>query len=422
MKKKNIEKTAYFSIILTTLILSPILPTSKIVAATPTEIFDTEFDTQVEVLMNTARVESLAFSAINGTEIFYKNGYGEQPGTDIVYSIGGISCIIAATALLQLKDDGLYDLDDPVNDYLPWILRNPYFPDTPITIYDVLAEQTMIATSSDAIAQALIIDKISFPDFIYETLNENGSYYSLDSWVNTEPGLTYVHSSMNWDLAAFLVEAISGEPYEQYVEKIIFTPLGMTNSEFTYTNYTISQLAKQYIWNETSGVNEEQPPWDDPGLGSVGMYSTVGDLSKFLIAHMNKGVYDSVRILEETTVELMHTTVSNDFGLFWGNDLLDDKYHGFISSPWIGAAHMITKDDLGIIVFVNEGFIHTWGDLSDFYDLHNKIKDITEYITTTAEELIPSPPTTESSLGFIAIPLVIAFLGTASIYKRKRNK
>ena len=422
MKKNSIKKMALFSFIFSVLLISSILPTTKIVAVTPEEIFDTEFDTQVEALMDIAWVESLALSVINGTEVFYETGYGEQPGTDIVYYINAVSCIVAATALLQLMDDGLFDLSDQINNYLPWILRNPYFPDTPITIYDVLAERTTLLYS-DEIHQAIYVDEVPWPDFFYETLNENGSYYTIDSWANREPGIEYEHHWLDWDLAAYLVELISGEPYAQYVEKNIFTPLGMTNTEFTYTNFTLNQLAKQYIWNATSEVNEEQPFWDDPGIGSAGVLSTVGDLSKFLIAHMNKGVYNSIRILEEATVELMHTTVASNYGLFWGNKLVDDSYHGFVSWPWIGAAAMVTKANLGLVVFVNQGFLDFMDDMAGIVDLYRRLNDVYDYIAAKAKELIPPRPTTdETRFGLITLPLMLVILGTVSIYNKKRNK
>ncbi len=135
MKKKHLRKIVFFSFILTTLMLSTILSPSKAVTIAPTDIFDAEFDTQVEVLMNTAKVESLALCAINGTEEYYSTGYGEQPGTDIVYYISMISGVVATTALLQLMDDGLFEMNDSVNDHLPWILRNPYYPSIDITIH-----------------------------------------------------------------------------------------------------------------------------------------------------------------------------------------------------------------------------------------------------------------------------------------------
>ncbi|MHA1446362.1 MAG: serine hydrolase domain-containing protein, partial [Candidatus Heimdallarchaeaceae archaeon] len=362
--------------------------------------------------MNTAKVESLALSVINGAEEFYATGYGEQPGTDIVYYLAGVSGCIATTALLQLMDDGLFDINDPVNDYLPWILRNPYYPSTDLTIHDILSLRAGIRIS-DEILDVIINSLFPFPDFLYELFNENGSYYTVDSWYNLVPGTLNKDSWISSDLTAFLVELISDEPYEQYVENNIFTPLGMTNTKFNSTDYPPSQLAKQYIWNSTSGVNEEQsimPILLTPG--SAGILSTVGDLSKFLIVHMNKGVYDTVRILEESTVQLMHTPVHNNWGLGWDISALIAGYEGFWSGPWIGAAIMITKANLGLVVFTNQGL---WVE-----GYMGKTLDIIEYIANTAKELIPIQPT-KTNLEILALPVLLAVIGTVLMYS-KRNK
>ncbi len=279
--------------------------------------------------------------------------------------------------------------------------------------HDLLSQRAGIG-SSDEQHEVFYNDLYPFPDFLYEVFNENGLDYTIDSWLYLVPGTVRIFSWLYYDLIAFLVELISGEPYEQYVKNNIFTPLGMTNTEFTYTNYTLSQLAKQYIWNSASGVNEEQSFKDYPGPGSVRILSTVVDLSKFLIAHMNNGVYDTVRILEESTIQLMHTTVDKNYGLGWNNNALNKGYHGLTWGNWIGAAYMLTKANMGLIVFTNQGF---FGE-----GFHGKTKDLVEYIATTAKELIPPTPTDEGSLGFIAIPLMLAFLGTVSIYIKKRNK
>ena len=408
MKNKQLGKIIYFSFILTSLLLSPVVP-SKVVAVAPTDIFDAEFDTQVEVLMNNVHTKSLAFSVINGTEVFYATGYGEQPGTDIVYYLNSGSMCISTTALLQLMDDGLFDINDPVNDYLPWILRNPYYPSTNITFHDILSSRAGINTP--AVLRELVRNLIlPFPDYFYEVFNENGANYTTDAWLNTEPGTVIKRDAASYYLAAFLVELIADEPYEQYVTDNIFTPLGMTNTKFSYTNYTPSQLATQYQWNNALDVNEEQPFYDhlEHLPGSFGVLSTVEDLSKFLIVHMNKGVYDTVRILEESTVQLMHTTVDNNWGLSWHNNALNAGYQGRYSSPDYGHASMLTKENMGCIVFTNQGF-------------PVKAQDLVEYIVTKAKELIPLPPTTEGSFGFIALPLMLAFLGIVSIYNRKRN-
>ncbi|MCG3260937.1 MAG: hypothetical protein H7644_14375 [Candidatus Heimdallarchaeota archaeon] len=135
-------------------------------------------------------------------------------------------------------------------------------------------------------------------------------------------------------------------------------------------------------------------------------------MSKFLIVHMNKGVYDTIRILEESTVQLMHTPVHNNWGLGWDISALISGYEGFWTGPWIGATIMITKANLGLVVFTNQGL---WEE-----GYMGKTLDIIEYIANTAKELIPIQPT-KTNLEILALPVLLAVIGTVLMYS-KRNK
>jgi CubicO group peptidase (beta-lactamase class C family) len=408
MKKKNLRKNVYFGIFLATLMMSTMFLATDVFAVTPDELFDTEFDTQIEALMNPAKVESLALSIIDGTEVVYEKGYGEQNETDIVYYINQISGCIATTALLQLMDDGLFDINDPVNDYLPWSLVNPNYPSDDITIYDILAWKAGLTNSSFYYTMALW-QTPPFPDVLYEMFNEAGANYSSTFWKNWAPGTSFTSHVAYYDFTAYLVELISGEPYEQYITNNILVPLGMTNTDFTYTNFTLEQLATQYDWSPSTMTNVELP-YLDFYPGSLGVFSTVEDISNFLIALMNGGVYDSVRILEESSVNLMHTNLGNDRGFGWTFNILNEYYQGLLGA-WGGATFMLTKQNLGIVIFTNQ---------ADISNLVDQINDIAEYIFPIAEELIP--PTTTTNFELFALPVLLAVVGTIILHRRRNKK
>jgi CubicO group peptidase (beta-lactamase class C family) len=416
MKKKQIRKNVYFGILLTTLMISTVFLASDTIAVTPTEIFDTEFDTQVEALMNPAKVESLALSVIEDTgddiDVFHSKGYGEQPGTDIVYYINQISGLIAVTALLQLMDDGLFDLDDPVNDYLPWTLVNPNYPSTDITIRHILSWKAGLSNASfyNTVVASLVHP---FPDILYEVFNEAGSNYTSTVWKNWAPGSSFTTHYTYYDFAAYLVELLSGEPYEQYITNNIFIPLGMTSTDLTYTNYTLAQLAKQYYWN-SSAINEQYDFTDFSisAPGSLGINTNVEDFSKFLIVHMNGGVCDGVRILEESTVSLMHTNLGNDRGFGWDTKIVD-FYQGH-TGAWGGHTYMLTRrnstTNRGLIVFTNQ--INN--------DFAANIEEIVEYILLYVESLPFDPD--NGNFGFISVPIILVALGVVQLYIRRRRK
>jgi CubicO group peptidase (beta-lactamase class C family) len=414
MKNKQTTRIILLGSITLVLFLLPLLTPASVYALEPTDIFDTTFDSEIQVLMDIAKVESLSFSVVNDTEIFYTNGYGEQPGNDIVYYIMGLTNSFTSTAILQLQEDALLNIDDPINDYLPYILRNPYYPDVDITIKDLLTNQATLA-NTDALVDAFNQRLYLFPDILYELLNENGSLYSIDHWLNLEPGTIFKGAWIGFDIAAYIVEILSGENFEQYITDNIFTPLGMTNSYFNYTTVPSAQLVNLYLWNSTSGVNEVLPHYNSYALGSAGILSTTTDIAKFLLAHMNDGEYNSVRILETSSIQQMHTNYGNNYGLGWWSSIYAD-YKGLSWGPWLGTAYMIYKGDVGTILFTNqekfdEGFA-------------GKTQDILDYVLNTANQLVPETPTptpTDTSFGFLAVPLVFAMIGTLLVIVRRRR-
>ena len=101
---------------------------------------DQIFDRILTLLMKIGHFPSLSVSIIKDNEIIWSNGYGYADiensiiATDnTIYAVGSISKSITSTAFLQLYDKGLFNLDDDVNIYLPFSLRNPFYPDNPIT-------------------------------------------------------------------------------------------------------------------------------------------------------------------------------------------------------------------------------------------------------------------------------------------------
>ncbi|MCG3216001.1 MAG: serine hydrolase [Candidatus Heimdallarchaeota archaeon] len=410
MKKKHTKRTILYGSIFFLLLVIPTISFTQVSAIEPTELFDSTFDTQIEALMDLAKAPSTAFSVVKGNEIFYSKGYGEQSGTDIVYYTMQLTYPLTTTAILQLQEDTLLDIDDPINDYLPYTIRNPYYPSVNITIKDLLAEQAALAGNSDNITALINNQDLVFPDFIYDLFNEGGSYYSTDNWLNLEPGTVYKNAWLGFEIAAYIIELVSGKTYEQYLQENIFTPLGMTDSYLNQSDVPSNQLVKRYIWNSTSGVNEEHPPFNATGVGSAGVLSTVDDLAKFLAVLMNNGIHNNVRILEETSVQLMHTETDNNYGLGWFTGIYAE-YKGLNAGPWLGYATMVYTGDVGVVLFTNQGLFDE--------GYAGKHQDLLDYVLLKAEELLPDP--TETSFGFLALPIVLAVLGTIMVAIRRRK-
>jgi len=415
MKKKKIHfSIAFFSILL---IISPTFANDC--TWTPSDIYGETFDENLLSKMTDLHANSLAFSVLNGTEVFYSKGFGEQNGTDIAYHLNSASKMITGTAILQLYEQGLIGLEDDFNDYIPYELKNPYYPDTTITIKHLLSHQSNLMGSMRGFEDywpSLSNGTCTFPSVIYEFFHENGSYYSDDNWENWEPGTLMSYSDVAIDILTLIVENITCTSFDTYVTDNILTPLGMTNTRFSADDYSPEKLATGYDWNIVTETNDIVPYLNNsynPGGG--GYFSTVEDMSKYMLTHLNQGEYNGVNILNATTVELMHTEIENNkFALTWRvrQTLGSDKiYQGLSGGPWAGFySACFIRSTLGVVLLLNQG---SWDISKADYE------NIYTYIFNFAHNLLN--PKCAQETNFYMLPL-ISLLITAAIILRFRKR
>ena len=352
------------------------------------------FDKIINFLMSLAHFPSLSTCIIKNNEVVWSRGYGfydlEQEKTtsnDTIYNVGSISKTITGTALMQLYEQGLFNLDDDVNEYLPFSLRNPNFHDVPITF-------RMLLCHSSGLAPEIIIEDyhpwywfnfsndppFSFYPYpwITEYLQPGGKWYDPPSYgywnPQDKPGEYHVYANINYDIVAYLVQILSGESFIEYCNKHIFIPLEMHNSSFNLSKLPIEFVAIPYHFSKGEYLTMDMlPGFADSTYHRLlhypvaGLYTTVMDLSHFLIAHMNGGVWNDVRILQEETVVEMHTIQPPDFddssevdyGLAWMEmdySFCREKLSGHSGGyygVWTFMYYFYSEPDIGVIFFVN---------------------------------------------------------------------
>ena len=108
-----------------------------------------ELDEKIEALMAEGDIPSMVAAIVIKDEIVWLQEYGEQVDLDDLYNIGSITKSFVATAILQLYERGQIDLDDDVNQYLPFEVRHPDYPDVPITIRMLLTNRSCLSDKSE---------------------------------------------------------------------------------------------------------------------------------------------------------------------------------------------------------------------------------------------------------------------------------
>lgn len=252
---------------------------------------------------------------------------------DNVFWIASQSKPITAAALMMLVDEGKVKLDDPVEKYLPefkgqwWaaekdadhvLLKKPSHP---ITVRNVLSHTSGLPFKSpleeptlDQLPLAVAVRSYAMTPLIFD------------------PGKGYQYSNAGINTAGRIIEVVSGMPYEDFLDKRLFGPLGMKDTTFWPNEEQLARLAKSYKQNaEKTGLEEItigqlKYPLNDRQrrypMPAGGLFSTAHDVARFCQMVLNGGTFEGRRILSEAAVKEMTSrqtpdTLKENYGLGW---------------------------------------------------------------------------------------------------------
>jgi len=214
--------------------------------------------------------------------------------------------------MMKLYDDGKVDLDEKINDYLPFKVYNPNFPNDEITIRMLLSHVSSIRDNWDILEIGYTIDKggdspMSIEDFLKNYLLEDGEYYDKEkNFYTVAPGDQFRYSNVGYNLAAYLVERISGKPFNEYMAEEVFNPLHMHNSYWLLADIPHDNIATPHNmpYKETDYKGTQiLKHFGYPGYASGQLRTTVSDYAQFLKMMVNEGKVNGQIFLSKETVD-----------------------------------------------------------------------------------------------------------------------
>ena len=274
-------------------------------------------------------VAGMAVAIVNDNEVaeFYSYGYMDiankkEITSDTIFLMASISKTVTGTAVMQLSDRGLIDIDEDINSYLPFQVRNPNHPTEKITARMLLTHTSSIIDNWDVYDSLYTIESgggdttIALGEFNKDYLTEGGQWYDAELNFSQEaPGEYYEYCNCGYALLGYIVECVAGEDFKVYCNENIFAPLGMDNSRWSIAELDEDNIAIPYE-GETPLPHFSFATYPDGCLRT-----SANDYSKFLSMVMNGGELNGVRILEKETVDEMLTPqVANLYenqGLTW---------------------------------------------------------------------------------------------------------
>ncbi len=332
------------------------------------EINNTEdFKTYIQEEMEDQNIPALSVLVFNENNIVYEDYFGSSQiqqnialQDDHLFLLASVSKVVTATALLQLQEDGQFDLDDEINNYLPFNVSVPN-QNTEITFRMLLTHTSAIADGSALDGQYYYGEDspIALGDFLENYLSPNGNLYNAnENFYDFNPGSQHEYSNTGNALIGLLVEQISGINFNEYCKQNIFTPLGMTN-----TAWRLDEISQTIVqpYNYSNGQYESIDHYTFTDYPNGGLRSTGKDLFKFISTFVQDGISNNYQLLEENTIDAMLSpqipSINNEVGLhlfvmnadnnLWGHD------GGEQGTATIMAFNPTTK--VGAIILSNQG-------------------------------------------------------------------
>ena len=288
-----------------------------------------ELDSFIAETMETYHIPAVSACAVKSGEIVWTGAYGYaniaediRVADSTLFMLASVSKTITGLALMQLWDEGLFRLDDDINAYLPFDVVNPNFPDSTITFRMLFAHTSSLNDNWSVMNSTYVSgdSPIHLSEYVRDYFTPGGAYYDASANFNTwPPGTRWDYCNHGFVLIGYLVETITGTPFDQYCQDSIFVPLGMNETSWFLEGLNIDNVAMPYEY-----IHGRYHPYGHFGYADYpagALRTNTLQLARFLIAFMQWGRIDDVRILDSTTVEMMTTIqypeLSSIQGLVW---------------------------------------------------------------------------------------------------------
>jgi CubicO group peptidase (beta-lactamase class C family) len=397
MKNKSFQM---LSLVLAALLLIECSGLYRVKAAQPASPeTHAAIDGYVKDQMQKLNIPGAALAIVQGDQIEYQQGYGvaDSAGRAMTpqtpFMLASLSKSFTAVAIMQLAEAGKLDLDAPIQKYLTWFRVADEKASAEITVRQLLNQNSGF---SELDGNKLNLETSMANDALVTSMKR-----LTTTTLNNVPGAAYEYSNLNYGLLGAIVETISGQPYETYIQQNIFEPLEMKHS---YTS-----LSEAMAGGATSGfypifglplAYENSMPYSRAVTPWAGLFSSAEDMAHYLIAHLNDGRYRGKSILSPAGLVEVHKP-----------GVQIDKWSGYAMGWWVGPDFDIASHDQASysapIVFSHEG---GWASFRTVAILEPQRKVGVVVLMNTTD------PAIDSAFGSLGWDVLSIYLGNQPAY------
>ena len=333
---------------------------------------------RIEGVMKETGTPAIGIALVNRDGPYWVAGWGtadrkarRKADEDTLFRIGSISKMFAALAILKLEEEGELSLNDRVRDRAPEIqFENPWEDTHPVRIAHLLEHTTGW-------------DDIHIAEYAFAAPDSMTTREGLDvhphsrisRWV---PGTRHAYCNSGAAVAAYIVEKVTGQRFEDYVAETFFTPLGMTSTSYFKTALYDERGATLYM------AFRPQEYWGIIHRPAGSINSSARDMAHLVHFLLLRGSTPATQIVSPTSIDRMEvskTTLGASAGVIGGYGLanyttghkaLNVAFHGHNGGVNGGLAELSYVKELGegFVVMINDGNGATLGQVSEFIRDH----------------------------------------------------
>jgi CubicO group peptidase (beta-lactamase class C family) len=283
-----------------------------------------EIDSYINEKMEQLHIPGAALAIVQGDQVEYLQAYGvaDRSGRAMTpqtpFMLASVSKSFTALAIMRLAEEGKLDIDAPVQKYLTWFRVADEQASAQITVRQLLYQTSgLTELDGNRFNQATSLDD----DALIATMKRLNTVK-----LGHLPGESFEYSNLNYGLLGAIVETVSGQSFETYIQQNIFDPLGMAHS---FTSLSEAQtggmtsgyypfLGIQVPYERFMPYGRTVTPWG-------GLFSSAEDLAHYLIAQLNDGMYGGKSVLSPAGITALHEP-----------GIQTDKWYAYGMGWWIG--------------------------------------------------------------------------------------
>ena len=282
------------------LMLPLLLARAQTPSLTPADI-ESFLDGVIPLQLAREDIAGAVIAVVKDGKILFAKGYGYSDVAKrtpvspeaTLFRPGSISKLFTWTAVMQLVDQGKLDLDSDVNQYLDFKIPDTY--PKPITLRNIMTHTSGFEETDKELFLPDVKDLKPLDDYLKTHLPQR----------IFPPGVTPAYSNYATCVAGYIVQRVSGQPYDDYIESHILKPLGMAHTSF---RQPLPDALKPLLSNGYNVASKPAKPFEVVQPWPAGSSSvSANDMTHLMIAHLQDGQFEGVQILRPETARLMHS-------------------------------------------------------------------------------------------------------------------